>query len=585
MIQQTKEKHSTMEILTALYEMFQTAGDMSNADKMKQLLLKSKQEEFVIAFCGHFSAGKSSMINFFLQDQILPSSPIPTSANMVKVQKGEDFAKVFYHNAPPVIFPAPYDFKEVKKFAKDGDSVLAITISSSEFPLPDACVIMDTPGIDSTDDAHRVSTESALHLADVVFYVMDYNHVQSEVNFLFTKELVEANKPTYLIINMIDKHDEKELSFESFKKSVTEAFANWNVYPEGIFYTSVRDLENKENQIDVVRQFIYDMAENGEPSGTDTIMQSAKVLVDKHLTWLEEQFEEEHATDFALLAALPDEEREEMTKHVISLQQEKETISASIVHIKEQYSDDLEEILKSAYLMPATTRDLGKAYLESMQPDFKIGMLFSKKKTEAEKADRLQAFLEDIQEKAKIQLEWHVKEMAVKVLADSEVHDANLENAAQALKMVITEDFLRGSLKPQASLTGEYVLNYTNDLANALKKEARDVANQFLADLLSVMTKKVEQKLNQLSKGLESYTEFEQALRTVEELKAKVETEQKALEDIVNLTSEVLDQINVDSLINKWMEEEKNVKVQIMDMSGSNPLYSVQPIYHGNRGS
>ena len=163
--------------------------------------------------------------------------------------------------------------------------------------------------------------------------------------------------------------------------------------------------------------------------------------------------------------------------------------------------------------------------------------------------------------------------MAVKVLADSEVHDANLENAAQALEIVITEDFLRGSLKPQASLTGEYVLNYTNDLANALKKEARDVANQFLADLLSVMTKKVEQKLRQLSEGLGSYTEFEQALRTVEELKAKVETEQKALEDIVNLTSEVLDQINVDSLINKWMEEEKNVTVQIMDMSGSNPLY------------
>ena len=93
MIQQTKEQHSTMEILTALYDMFQTAGSQSNADKMKQLLLKSKQEEFVIAFCGHFSAGKSSMINFFLQDQILPSSPIPTSANMVKVQKGKTLLK------------------------------------------------------------------------------------------------------------------------------------------------------------------------------------------------------------------------------------------------------------------------------------------------------------------------------------------------------------------------------------------------------------------------------------------------------------------------------------------------------------
>ena len=42
---------------------------------------------------------------------------------------------------------------------------------------------MDTPGVDSTDDAHRISTESALHLADIVFYVMDYNHVQSELIF------------------------------------------------------------------------------------------------------------------------------------------------------------------------------------------------------------------------------------------------------------------------------------------------------------------------------------------------------------------------------------------------------------------
>ncbi|MDQ7863141.1 dynamin family protein [Peribacillus frigoritolerans] len=73
-----------------------------------------------------------------------------------------------------------------------------MTISSNDFSLPDSCAIMDTPGIDSTDDAHRVSTESALHLADVVFYVMDYNHVQSEVNFLFTKELLVAEKTDIL---------------------------------------------------------------------------------------------------------------------------------------------------------------------------------------------------------------------------------------------------------------------------------------------------------------------------------------------------------------------------------------------------
>lgn len=570
MIQQTTVRQSKMEVLTALYEEYQGSGDVSNAEKMKQLIMKCHKEEFVIAFCGHFSAGKSSMINFFLQDQILPSSPIPTSANMVKVQKGEDYAKVFYHNAPPVLFPAPYDFKEVKKFAKDGESVLAITISSSEFPLPDSCVIMDTPGIDSTDDAHRVSTESALHLADVVFYVMDYNHVQSEVNFLFTKDLVEANKPTYLIINMIDKHDENELSFENFQKTVTDAFANWNVFPKGIFYTSVRDLDNKANQIDTLREFIYDIAANGEPSGTDTIMQSAKVLMDKHLIWLEEQFEDKHSKDFALLAELPEEERVEITEHVNRLHREKDMISASIEQIKEQFTEDLEEILKNAYLMPAPTRDLANAYLESTQSDFKVGMLFSKKKTEAEKAERLQVFLADIQEKAKIQLEWHIKEMVVKVLAESEVHDANLESAAQSLKIAITEEFLRSCLKPQASLTGEYLLNYTNDLAEALKREARTVAKHFLTELLAVLTKKVEHKLKQVTQGLASYAEFEQALQTVEVLHEKVVNEQKVLQEIIDRTSPVFQNIDIDSLLEQWMEAERNVTVKHMDLVETN---------------
>ena len=106
-----------------------------------------------------------------------------------------------------------------------------------------------------------------------------------------------------------------------------------------------------------------------------------------------------------------------MTGHVMDLQQEKDGISSSLVQVKEQFTDALEEILKSAYLMPATTRDLGKAYLESTQSDFKMGMLFSKKKTENEKAERLRTFLADIQEKVKTQLEWHIKEMAGKSIS------------------------------------------------------------------------------------------------------------------------------------------------------------------------
>ena len=564
MIQETLKQQSKLGILTAMYEKFQSAGDTGNADKMKQLIMKVNNEEFIIAFCGHFSAGKSSMINFLLGDQVLPSSPIPTSANTVKVQKGEDYAKVFYHHQPPVLFPAPYDFKEVKKFAKDGDSVSAITISSNDFSLPDSCAIMDTPGIDSTDDAHRVSTESALHLADVVFYVMDYNHVQSEVNFLFTKELLEAEKPTYLIINMIDKHDENELGFQDFKLSVSEAFANWNVYPDGIFYTSVRDLNNTENEIEVVKQFIYEMAGKGLNDGKDAIMQSANALVERHLNWLKEQYEEEHADDFEVLSELPHEERIHLTNQVDSLLKEKKSLTGRIEEIKVQYADALETILKGAYIMPAATRDLGKSFLESAQPDFKMGLLFAKKKTDAEREARIKAFLSDLQEKVKTQLEWHLKELAVKTLNQAEIHDSTLESKAQALQIEVTESYIRNSLKPQVDITGEYVLNYTNDLASAIKKKARDVSEGFLSDMVTIMEGIVEQQSMSIDKELEGFSEFAEALKVTAAMNAEIEYQTERLEAIAHQTESLVDEREIDMLLTEWNEEEKNITVKIM---------------------
>ncbi len=66
-------------------------------------------------------------------------------------------------------------------------------------------------------------------MADVIFYVMDYNHVQSEVNLRFIKELNERGKRIWLVINQVDKHQEEELSFDYYRKRVEETFANWGL--------------------------------------------------------------------------------------------------------------------------------------------------------------------------------------------------------------------------------------------------------------------------------------------------------------------------------------------------------------------
>lgn len=148
----------------------------------------------------------------------------------------EDYAIVYMHHEKPVKFEAGYDFKTVKELSKNGELVSQIEIGHRDSTLPLGVTVMDTPGVDSTDDAHAMSTESALHIADVVFYTMDYNHVQSELNFQFTKQLMKYNPNVYLIVNQIDKHKDYELSFEDFKQSVHQSFAAWGVEPKGMLF-------------------------------------------------------------------------------------------------------------------------------------------------------------------------------------------------------------------------------------------------------------------------------------------------------------------------------------------------------------
>ncbi|RFU61671.1 dynamin family protein [Bacillus sp. V59.32b] len=562
MVQQTTKQARDLEHLLALYETFETAEDFENAEKIKQLIIKLYKQEYTIAFCGHFSAGKSSMINYLLGEQVLPSSPIPTSANTVKLKRGGNYAKVYYYQDKPVLFPAPYDYKAVKQFAKDGDSISSITISSSEFPLPETCVVMDTPGIDSTDDAHRVSTESALHLADIIFYVMDYNHVQSEVNFHFTKELQDAGKQVYLIINQIDKHDDTELGFAEFKNSVVDAFANWSVYPNGFFFTSLRELQNNQNQIEQVKEFIFKQGETGQDDSFESIFDSAGRLVENHLHRLKGKWEEENAANLEVLAELQVEERDQITERIFSLNQEKDRIASQADSTQEVFKGGLESTLKNAYIMPAQTRDLAKEYLEASQPEFKVGLLFSKKKTEEERERRQQAFLSDLQEKVRTQLEWHLKELAVKTLSEAGVHDSGLEKAVQEIEVSVSQTTIENPLKQQVNITGEYVLNYTNELAASIKKEARNAADSFVQSLYGYLKKEADEKVSYIEKELKSYERYQSAFESIRTMKDNLEKRKEAL---LALNEISISNPNPEQLVKQWLNEEEDVIIRHTD--------------------
>jgi small GTP-binding protein len=530
MIQQDQ---ALFEKITALYAYFKENNDHENAQKVKQLAKKWKEKEFSIGFCGHFSAGKSSMINALIGENLLPSSPIPTSANVVKIKSGKDYAKVYFKQGRPRAYPAPYDFETVKSYAKNGDEIHSIEISHSKAPFPEDTVIMDTPGIDSTDDAHRIATESALHLADIIFYVMDYNHVQSELNFLFTKELSEAGKEVYLVINQIDKHREEELSFTSFKESVQKSFASWGVELAGIFYTSLKNKELRENQFSMLQNMLKEKISKRHELLPETIFHSLKKLADDHHAFLTAKDHEEIEANKQILEGLTEEEQKKLTEKLEKIEQQLDEMDYAAAKVKDRLTSETDNILKNAYLMPFQTRELAEKYLESRQPDFKVGFLFAKQKTEEARNERLEQFYSDLSEKVKTQLEWHLRELILNALKSEGIFHQELAAKAQNFSVPFPKDLLMAAVKPGARMSGEYVLNYTNEVAELLKKAAKQAILPLIESFADFMQEKNADAKSKLQAEWTQLQKFADAKKNLEAIQEKHMSARFLIEEIL----------------------------------------------------
>ena len=124
----------------------------------------------------------------------------------------------------------------------------------------------DTPGVDSNVATHQTTTEQFMYTSNVLFYTVDYNHVQSALNFQFMKRINEVGIPVVFIINQIDKHNDDELSFDTFKSRVEKSINEWDIDLQHIYYVSKFD--HPENQIDDLSEYLLYLDKNREPMET-----------------------------------------------------------------------------------------------------------------------------------------------------------------------------------------------------------------------------------------------------------------------------------------------------------------------------
>mgnify|MGYP002719258098 FL=1 len=83
------------EQLDTLYKLKKELEKSNNRpliNTINQVIKKVYLNQYTATFVGHFSAGKSTLINLLLEQDILPSSPVPTTSNtaIVSVAKEDE---------------------------------------------------------------------------------------------------------------------------------------------------------------------------------------------------------------------------------------------------------------------------------------------------------------------------------------------------------------------------------------------------------------------------------------------------------------------------------------------------------------
>lgn len=506
---QTNLEEQQLGELWNLYIKFRDSGDERGAKRLFKLLEKKYKKWQAACFCGHFSAGKSTLLNTLLSEDLLPTSPIPTSGNLVRLEPGDEQVRVVYKNGETAVMNPPYSAELLKEWCKNTEEIDEVRIQMGD-SFPPNWMLFDTPGVDATDRDHQAATEDAVFLADSMIFVADYNHLQSEANFNFLDRVQRLGKPIYLVVNQIDKHQDQEISFDTYKWQIENSLKDWGLHIERIFYLSLTNLDHPYNEWEAFKTFISELSSssmNADHTDLDNILEA---LISDHKEWWTNTHVEDQSLFEQTLSELQAEDRKLKETHsALSKEVELDSLEEWLNKAKAVISRTIE----SAVLTPYETRELAKTYLEALQPEFKVGFFSTRSKVQKVQHERLVALLDDLSERLTT-LNWQTGDTFYKVIEPLHPQKEVLKSLSQSLQVTIDETFIKRQINEGARITGAYILTFADKLAQAIQKVMRQLVQSKLDELKDELTDSFEQRLSDLRQSL---AESEQSLKKVEQ--------------------------------------------------------------------
>jgi len=197
--------------------------------KLKERVI---EERFFVAVLGEIKRGKSTLINAILGADILPKASTICTAALCIIKFGEKPQAILFDRRGNKVEISVSDLNRI--VTRKNKEVRDIGHVEIEFPLPllrDGVVIVDTPGVNDTDEVRRRITEEFIPRSDGVLFVLNAGQPlsHSELQFLSNGVLKYNLRKIWFVINGIDR-----LETEAQKAEAVEFCRNhlWEILPD-----------------------------------------------------------------------------------------------------------------------------------------------------------------------------------------------------------------------------------------------------------------------------------------------------------------------------------------------------------------
>jgi small GTP-binding protein len=183
-------RESEIRLLSEIAQTIGEIGENAQGDRKRLLEVADDLRDlfFLVAIIGEFNAGKSSLINALLMDDLLPMGITPTT-EMIEVIKYGDVGD--------------------KRPQMRDESTRVWTHPNTGAP---GVALVDTPGTGSVFKRHESTAKAFLHRSDMVVFVLSAKRALAETERMYLELAQDYGKKIILVINQIDLLQPNELN-------------------------------------------------------------------------------------------------------------------------------------------------------------------------------------------------------------------------------------------------------------------------------------------------------------------------------------------------------------------------------------